>query len=299
MTEILKVQNVSKVFKGSTAVNDVSFSIKKGSITAILGPNGAGKTTTISMMLGLLECTKGTIRLFDKPPKDTAVKKKIGVMLQEVQILDGLNVGEVIDLFRSYYPAPMSKEELLAIAGLEKEMKKRVEKLSGGQKRRLGFAIALAGDPELLFLDEPTVGMDTTSRTLFWNQIKNFAKRGKTVIFTTHYLQEADTMAGRIILFNQGEIVADGSPEEVKHKLTKQTVSFIAEENHQDSMLRNLPGATDLYREEGRIYIVTENTDEVVSALYAQGVKLQGLKIDGGSLDQAFEELTLGNEKVV
>lgn len=299
MSQILQLQNVSKTFKDIQAVKDVSFSIERGSVTAILGPNGAGKTTTISMILGLLRCTAGTVRMFNKDPHDVEVRKRIGVMLQDIQILDGLNVGEVIDLFRAYYPHPMEKAELLQFSGLEKEVKKRVEKLSGGQKRRLGFAVALAGDPEILFLDEPTVGMDTTSRTLFWNTIREFAKQGKTVIFTTHYLQEADTMADRIILFNQGQIVADGTPEEIKNRLTQQTVSFTAEERYHEAELRGLAGAQDVYQKEGRWYIVTEDTDQVLAALYAQGLKISKVKVDSGSLDQAFEQMTNGTGQVI
>lgn len=299
MKQAVQLQNVTKSFKGHKAVNNVSFSIEQGSITAILGPNGAGKTTTISMILGLLECTTGTVQVLGKDPSSKEVKNRIGAMLQDIELLDGLSVGEIIDLFRSYYPAPLSKATLLQVAGLEQEAKKMVDKLSGGQKRRLGFAVALAGDPEILFLDEPTVGMDITSRNAFWETIKRFAKRGKTVIFTTHYLQEADLMAERIILFNQGQVVADGTPEEMKNKLTKQTLSFTAEEHHLKDQLRQLPGVQEVYQENGRLFLVAEDTDEVISALYAQGIKVKGLKIDHGSLDQAFEQLTNEKEQVI
>ncbi len=211
MQSLIQVNNVTKRFGKTTAVNNVSFTIEKGSTVAILGPNGAGKTTTISMMLGLLEPTEGRLTLFSEDPKEVAVRNRIGAMLQEVSVIDKLRGREVLELFRSYYTNPLSMEELISVTGLNDEMlKKWANKLSGGQKRRLGFALALAGNPDLLFFDEPTVGLDITARRNFWEKVNMLKEQGKTVIFTTHYLQEADDFSERIILFNNGEIIADG-----------------------------------------------------------------------------------------
>ncbi|MCY7759982.1 ABC transporter ATP-binding protein, partial [Bacillus inaquosorum] len=181
MNEAVSVSNVTKHFHQKTAVNNISFSIEKGEIAAILGPNGAGKTTVISMILGLLKPTKGEIKLFNRLPDDQRVREKIGVMLQEVSVMPGLKVNEILELFRSYYPNPLSMKELVSLTALTKEdLKTRAEKLSGGQKRRLSFALALAGNPELLIFDEPTVGMDTSSRHRFWQTIHGLADQGKT-----------------------------------------------------------------------------------------------------------------------
>ena len=182
MEKIIEVNDVSKTFKHKNAVNNVSFHVNKGEIVALLGPNGAGKTTTMSMMLGLKEPTEGKVSIFGKSPKHRDVRNSLGAMLQEVSVIDSITVEEAIELFRSYYTNPIEKETLLQLSNLESERKQRCEKLSGGQKRRLNFALALAGNPDLLFLDEPTVGMDITSRRTFWETIRKLASEGKTII---------------------------------------------------------------------------------------------------------------------
>jgi len=299
MESVVTLKNVTKAFKNKTAVDQVSFSIKKGEVVAILGPNGAGKTTTIMMMLGLLEPTSGDVSIFNCNPREKKVREKIGAMLQEVSVIDALKVKEIIHLFRSYYPNPMSFDELVAFTGLnEEDLKKRADKLSGGQKRRLGVALALAGNPDLIFFDEPTVGLDITSRKMFWSTVSELKERGKTIIFTTHYLQEADDVAGRIILFNNGTIVEDGTPAEIKAKLAKQSVSFISNEKISISELKQLSDASDVYKKNERIYIVTENTDGVLSALFEKKLKISGVQIEQGRLEEAFEQLTENKEVI-
>lgn len=291
----VELKNVSKSFKQCKAVHGVSFSIGQGEVVSILGPNGAGKTTAILMMLGLLECSEGEIALFGQHPKDQKIKKRIGAMLQEVSVLDGLTVEEVIDLFRSYYPQPLSLKDLLALSMLEKEGKKKTDKLSGGQKRRLNFALAMAGDPDLLFLDEPTVGMDTKSRRVFWEMMKRLSKEGKTIIFTTHYLQEADDISDRIILFKKGRIAAEGTPDEIKSLLSKKSVSFISDDPKAAESLKTSPLTTAVYQKGNRYYAETENTDAVLEFIFTNGLKMNDVMIDLGRLEEAFEQLT--NEK--
>ncbi|MFE8695471.1 ABC transporter ATP-binding protein [Cytobacillus sp. FJAT-53684] len=299
MDSIVLINHVTKTFKNKHAVNQVTFSIKKGETVAILGPNGAGKTTTMMMMLGLLEPTSGEVRLFNSHPREKKIRERIGAMLQEVSVIDALKVKEIIQLFRSYYPNPMSFEELVTFTGLsEDDLKRRANKLSGGQKRRLGFALALAGDPDLVFLDEPTVGLDITSRKLFWRTIGELKTRGKTIIFTTHYLQEADDVADRIILFNDGTIVEDGTPSEIKGKLSKQSVSFIAGEEISIYELTQLPNVSDVYKKEDRIYVVTDHTDNTLAALFDRKFKISGIQIEQGRLDEAFEQLTENREAI-
>ncbi|WP_139367239.1 ABC transporter ATP-binding protein [Metabacillus halosaccharovorans] len=299
MEPIIELNKVTKVFKNKTAVHEISFSIHKGEIVAILGPNGAGKTTTMNMMLGLLEPSEGNIQLFKKQPKDKFVREKIGAMLQEVSVINALKVKEVIHLFRSYYPNPLSFEELVDLTGFsQNECQKRANKLSGGQKRRLGFAIAMAGNPDVLFFDEPTVGLDVTSRKVFWNTVKELKQRGKTIIFTTHYLQEADDIAERVILFHEGKIVGDGTPLDIKSKLTKQAVTFSADSTIRYEELTVLPFVTDVYEKDGRFYVLTEQPDDCLKAIFAKGIPVRNIGVERGRLEDAFEQVMEKREVV-
>ncbi|MCY8033091.1 ABC transporter ATP-binding protein [Bacillus sonorensis] len=293
MDNVVSLTNVTKTFRQKTAVEHINFSIGKGEIVAILGPNGAGKTTTISMMLGLLKPTSGDITLFNSLPHEKQVREKIGTMLQEVSVTPGLRAGEIIELVRSYYPKPLSFQKLSALTGLtEKDVKTRAEKLSGGQKRRLSFALALAGDPELMIFDEPTVGMDITSRNRFWQTVKMLADRGKTIIFSTHYLQEADDAAQRILLFKDGRIVADGTPLQIKSKISKHSVSFMADPEQSLEKLYQHPEIGHIFRKNNRICIDTTNTDKILELLFTEKIGAYDIQIERGNLEEAFRQLT-------
>lgn len=295
MKYAVEIKKLTKVFKGKKAVDDVSFSIRRGEIVAILGPNGAGKSTTMLMMLGLLHPTSGDSKLFNADAQEKKVRERIGVMLQEVSLMDGLKVKELIHLFRSYYPNPLSFDKLIRLTGLsEVDLNKLTEKLSGGQKRRVGFALALVGNPNLLFFDEPTVGMDIAARKVFWRTVRELADKGKTIIFTTHYLQEADDIAERIILFNKGKVVADGKPEELKGNLLKQSVSFVVVDGlfSKEAFLR-LPHVSDAYVKNGRTFIITSDTDLILSKIFADKLAVHDIAIEKGRLEEAFEQLTL------
>lgn len=294
METIVEIKNLSKEFKGKKAVEDVSFTIQSGEVVAILGPNGAGKSTSILMMLGLLHPTSGTVALFKQPPMHQEVRERIGVMLQQVSLMDALKVKELLALFRSYYPNPLSMEEMIRMTGLhEQELNKRTEKLSGGQKRRVSFALAMAGNPDLVFFDEPTVGMDSTSRKEFWATVGQLAKQGKTVLFSTHYLQEADDVATRILLFNEGKLVADGCPSTIKQQLLKKTVSFKYGGNFPKEQYLAMNHVADIYEEKGRIVIQTEDTDCVLASLFMADEPVSDVSIDKGRLEDAFEKLTI------
>ncbi|MBC8078740.1 MAG: ABC transporter ATP-binding protein [Gorillibacterium sp.] len=302
MDAIIEVDRVSKNFKDKKAVDQVSFSIAKGSMVAILGPNGAGKTTILSMLLGLLEPSQGSVKLFGRSPKELEVRARIGAMLQEVSVMDRLKVREVIALIRNYYPKPMDMESLIQLTGLTSEdLDRYAEKLSGGQKRSLGFALALAGNPELIFFDEPTVGLDLTTRRRFWNSVRGLADQGKTILFTTHYLQEADDNANRILLFNSGALVADGTPDQIKSRIVKRSISFLTEQDSADFRLKvqALPSIDECYAKDGRIHATTENTDEALRAIFAEGLAVRDIRIDQGRLDEAFEQLTMNQEEAV
>lgn len=293
MSDVVSLTNVTKTFRQITAVDQIDFSIKKGEIVAILGPNGAGKTTTISMILGLLKPTAGNITLFDYMPHEKRVREKVGTMLQEVSVMPGLRAGEIIELIRSYYPKPLSFQKLRALTGLtDKDLKTQAEKLSGGQKRRLGFALALAGDPALMIFDEPTVGMDITSRNRFWQTVKTLAEQGKTIIFSTHYLQEADDAAQRILLFKDGSIVADGTPLQIKSRISKQSVSFIVDPEQSLERLYEYPEIEHIFRKNKRVYIETADTDKILELIFSEKIGVYDIQIERGNLEKAFRQLT-------
>ncbi|PEJ99225.1 ABC transporter ATP-binding protein [Bacillus toyonensis] len=286
MEKVIEINGVTKTFKHKNAVSNVSFHVDKGEIVALLGPNGAGKTTMISMMLGLKDPTEGTVSIFGKSPKHRGVRNSLGAMLQEVSVIDSITVEEAIELFRSYYTNPVAKETLLQLSNLESERKQRCEKLSGGQKRRLNFALALSGNPDLLFLDEPTVGMDITSRRTFW----------ETIILTTHYLEEADALANRILLFANGKIIADGTPDEMKATISRKTISFYSKEKIPKSLLKELPHVTEVQSNEGRFTLTTEDTDATLQAIYQKNLPVTNVSVERGSLDEAFEQF-VANQK--
>src|SRR5881409_1569952 len=223
---VVELTHVTKRYGDVEAVRDVSFQIEAGEIVAMLGPNGAGKTTSINLMLGLRNPTSGTARLFGLDPKDLKARSRIGVMLQESGVPGMLRVTEIVDLFRSYYPAPLPAAEAIAMAGLEEKARSLVKDLSGGQHQRLYLALAVCGNPDTLFLDEPTVGMDVEGRRRFIEEVAALAARGRTVVLTTHYLEEADQLAQRVIVINQGRVIADASPAAIKSQVAGKRITF-------------------------------------------------------------------------
>lgn len=291
MTAAINLDKVRKTYKGKTAVDGLSLTVDKGTVLALLGPNGAGKTTTISLILGLQRPTSGTVRLLGEDPRSVKVRDRIGAMLQEVSVIDNLKVSETIDLFRSYFSRPLPLEQLLLISGLQDEKNKLATALSGGQQRRLGFALAAAGDPEVIFLDEPTVGMDVTSRQLFWDTIRAMAARGKTVVLTTHYLEEADSLADRIVVINHGKVIADGTPSEIKATTTGRVISFTAGSGVTDASLRALPGVTDTEWNGRRVKLFSGDTDRLIVTLIQNGVDMRDIEIQSGGLEDAFQAL--------
>ncbi len=198
MTHAIELIGATKKYGSFEALNNVSFTIETGSLVAMLGPNGAGKTTSISLMLGLRRPTSGKALIFGEDPRHIATRRRFGAMLQESGVPQLLKVVELVELFRSYYPKPLPTDQVIKLVGLEEKRDSLVRDLSGGQTQRLYFALAICGDPEVLFLDEPTVGMDVEGRRTFLNAIRDFAAGGKTVLLTTHYLEEADDLAERV-----------------------------------------------------------------------------------------------------
>ncbi|PWW05598.1 ABC-2 type transport system ATP-binding protein [Paenibacillus cellulosilyticus] len=287
----IQLSNITKVYKGKKAVDGLSLNVEKGSVVALLGPNGAGKTTTVSMILGLIQPTSGSVKLLGGDPKDRSVRDRIGAMLQDVSVIDNLTVAETIDLFRHYYKTPLPLEQLLQISGLTNERSKMASTLSGGQQRRLGFAMAVAGDPEVLFLDEPTVGMDVTSRQLFWDTVKAMAGRGRTIVLTTHYLEEADQVADRIVVINDGKLAADGTPSQIKATTIGRTITFTAGSTVTNDHLYEIPGVTDAEWNGRRVRLYSNDTDRLIAELITRGVEMKDIEIQSGGLEEAFRSL--------
>jgi ABC-2 type transport system ATP-binding protein len=273
------------------ALRGVDLAIRAGEVVAMLGPNGAGKTTSISLMLGLRQPTAGQVRLFGLPPTDRRARSRCGVMLQESGTTAVLTVAEIVDLFRAYYPAPLPGERAIAMAGLAEQAGARVGTLSGGQRQRLYFALAICGNPEILFLDEPTVGMDVEARRAFVASIRTLAAAGKTIVFTTHYLREAEELAERIVVIDHGTVIADASPGELKARVPGKKITVIASRRLEKTDLDGLP-ARVLGLEGDRATLLSNEPATVLRELFRRGVDVVDLEVSGADLEEAFLALT-------
>src|SRR4029450_5609464 len=224
MIPVVELIAACKRYGAVEALRGIDLCIRPGEVVALLGPNGAGKTTTISLMLGLRRPTSGTARLFGLDPTNRRARSRTGVMLQESGVMGVLTVRETVRLFRSYYPCPLPLVQVLALAGLDEVADRRVMRLSGGQRQRLYFALAICGDPEVLFLDEPTVGMDVAARQAFLASMRDLAGAERTIVLTTHYLEEADALARRIVGIDHRRVIADAPPGAIQAPMPSQRV---------------------------------------------------------------------------
>jgi ABC-2 type transport system ATP-binding protein len=287
----VQVRDVVKWFGPNEAVKGVSFDVAQGEIVALLGPNGAGKTTTIAMLLGLRRPTSGEIRIYGGDPQAVASRQRMGVMLQESGAPPSLKVREIVTWFSRFYPHSIDPAAAIKAADLENKTEALIGTLSGGQKQRLYFALAVVGNPDLLFLDEPSVGMDVEARHAFWDEMKLLGQRGKTIILTTHYLEEADILANRIIVINQGQIVAEGTPSEIKNRVGGKHVRFRATDIT-PAEAQALPGVVSLTAKDGRFDLATNATETTVRALMQRSETVSDLEVMGAGLEEAFLEIT-------
>jgi ABC-2 type transport system ATP-binding protein len=288
---VVELVDVSKRYGDVQALQNVSLSIAAGEVVAMLGPNGAGKTTSISLMLGTRKPTSGTARLFGLNPRDLKARSRIGVMLQESGVPGMLKVEEIVSLFSSYYPAPLPTAQAIAMAGLEEKAKSLVKDLSGGQRQRLYLALAVCGDPDVLFLDEPTVGMDVEGRRRFLSEIAEFAARGRTVVLTTHYLEEADQVARRVIVIDRGQVIADSTPEGIKSRVAGKHVVFVTTQKLAETVLDGLP-LTGKQVEDHRVRLLTNEPETVLRELFRRGIEMRDLEVAGADLEEAFVAMT-------
>ncbi len=291
MDSIVELIAAHKSFRTVEALRGVDLAIHSGELVAVLGPNGAGKTTAISLMLGLRRPTRGRALLFGLDPTDRRARSRCGVMLQESGVMGALQVRELVRLFSSYYPRPMPVERAIALAGLEEQARTRADRLSGGQRQRLYYALAVCGDPELLFLDEPTVGMDVESRRAFLDSIRNFAASGRTIVLTTHYLEEADELAQRVVVIDRGRVLADASPTEIKARVPGRRVSFDCEPAPPAAALSGLP-VQGLEVRGSHVRFLTNRAEEVLAELFRRGTAIRNLEVVGADLEEAFLALT-------
>src|SRR6202162_760656 len=289
MTPAAQLVDATKKYGAVEALRGVTLEIELGEVVAMLGPNGAGKPTSISLLLGLRQPTSGKALLFGLNPTDINARSRIGVMLQESGIPTMLKVRELVDLFRSYYPRPMASDRAIAMAGLEEKANALVKELSGGQRQRLYFALAVCGDPEVLFLDEPTVGMDVEGRRSFIERIAEFARMGRTVVLTTHYLEEADQLGPRVIVIDHGLVIADASPDEIKSKGAGEGVRFKATLTDKD--LDGLPVTATTIADHS-VQLLTNQPEAVLRELFRKGIDISDLEVSGADLEDAFISLT-------
>ena len=273
------------------ALDHVTFDIQPGETVALLGPNGAGKSTAIDTMLGLRAPTSGEVRILGGSAAAAVAAGQIGGMLQTGGLPEGARVSELISLFRQLYRDRRSTTELLTLAGIADLADRRVEKLSGGQTQRVRFALALAGNAELLFLDEPTAALDVEARRHFWQSVDTIARQGATVLFATHYLEEADANATRIIVVNHGRVIADGTPAQIKAFTAIRTLRFSAQAPDPSELLK-LPGVTDVVVNGDAVTVRTSDADDTLPALYALGRQIKSMEVGGGGLEEALIALT-------
>jgi len=290
----IELIDATKKYGDFEALRSVSFAIEPGSVVAMLGPNGAGKTTSISLMLGLRQPTSGKALIFGEDPRHIATRRRFGAMLQESGVPQLLKVTELVELFRSYYPKPLPTRQVVHLAGLEQKADTTVKDLSGGQTQRLYFALAICGDPEILFLDEPTVGMDVEGRRTFLDAIRDFAAKGKTILLTTHYLEEADELAQRVLVIDKGALIADGSPEEIKSRVSGSKISFTSSAPLDAATLSGLPVSSSAVADH-RVTLMTSDPQAVLRELFRRQVDLSNLEVRGADLEEAFLSLTGGH----
>jgi len=292
---VVELQGAHKRFGRVEALRGIDLTVRAGEVVALLGPNGAGKTTAISLMLGLRAPTAGHARLFGLDPTDRRARSRCGVMLQDSGVTGALTVWEIVQTFSAYYPAPIATDRAIALAGLQDKANSRIGRLSGGQRQRLYFALAICGDPEVLFLDEPTVGMDVEARRAFLAGMRTASSAGKTIVLTTHYLEEADALAERIVVIDHGVVIADTSPRELKARVASKRVSFSVAVPLSDDALAGLP-VMSVQCSGPRVRLLSNTPEVVLRTLFERGVAITDLEVTGADLEEAFLALTRREE---
>lgn len=295
-TSVVGFESVTKSYGDVRAVDALTLDLHPGETVALLGPNGAGKSTTLDLLLGLKNADSGTVRVFGTSPREAIVAGRVGAMLQSGGLMDEVTVGELVKLACDLHPRPYRVTDVLARAGITQIADRKVNKLSGGQEQRVRFALATAGDSDLIVLDEPTTGMDVTARQAFWATMREQADQGRTVLFATHYLEEADAIADRVLVLHRGRLLADGTAAEIKARAGARRVAFDLEGPIDETPLRSLPYLTSIDVSGQTVRIQSADADATVHALYGLGVYPRNLEVAGLGLEQAFVAITAAEE---
>ncbi len=287
---LAELEGVTKRFGSVLALDEFDLQIRRGELVAVLGPNGAGKTTAISILLGLQQPDSGSARLFGQSPSQIEPRRQVGVMMQEAALAPELRVREQIDLMASYYPDPMTPDEALEMTGAAPLQKRTYGKLSTGQKRLVQFAVAVVGRPRLLFLDEPTVGLDIQNREMVWATLRRLLNDGCSIVLTTHYLEEAESLADKVAVLAKGRLIATGTVSEIRGLVVRKRIT--CRSTLPIEQLSTWPDVQTVTRDQHGLHITASNTENVVRRLLADDPDLQDLEVQRAGLAEAFTELT-------
>jgi len=292
MSVAICVEALTKKYKDVIAVNDISFNVEQGHCFGLLGPNGAGKTTTIEIMEGIIAPTSGSVLYKDKKNQskevDNSISQQIGIQFQHTALQDFLTVKETLKLFSSFYQHTLAQDEIIELCDLSAFLDRDNRLLSGGQRQRLLLALALINDPDIIFLDEPTTGLDPHARRKFWQLIKNIKAQNKTIILTTHYMDEAEQLCDDIVIMDQGKIIESGTPHQLLSKHFSDVFIYLPEQQIPLALVKKNQWAI----QSGRVEIKTTNVEQVLAMLMGNDVSLAGLHVKSANLDDLFLHLT-------
>lgn len=287
MQEVIRVENLTKSYKDVVAVDNINFAIQKGHCFGLLGPNGAGKTTTIEIMEGIIKATKGQVSYYDKPIDDS-MSQQIGIQFQHTALQDFLTVKETLNLFTSFYQHTVPHEDLIELCDLSEFLNRDNRLLSGGQRQRLLLALALINDPDIVFLDEPTTGLDPQARRNFWQLIKNIKARDKTVVLTTHYMDEAQQLCDDVLIMDHGQVIARGTPRQLLNEHFNEVFIYLPAEKIPQELCVQFNWQVN----EQQVEITTTDVEATIALLLAQNISLSGLHVKSPNLDDLFLKLT-------
>jgi ABC-2 type transport system ATP-binding protein len=294
-TTLASLKGVRKRFGQIQALDGFDISVNRGELLAVLGPNGAGKSTAIAMLLGLQTPDEGQAKLFDVPPQEIDARRRIGVMMQEVALPAVMRPRELLEQVASYYPVPYDIHSVIERLGLQSLMKRPYGKLSGGQKRQVQFALSICGRPELLFLDEPTVGLDVQAREALWKVIRELLHEGCSIVLTTHYLEEAEALANRVVVMARGRLVTSGSVDEIRANVSHKQVSCVTRLTA--DAVRTWPEVVQVELHRNRLQISTRSAEALLVRLFREDPALSDVEVKRAGLAEAFTELTNDKNK--
>lgn len=289
MTDIVRFQDVKKKYGQKEALKGLTFSVRKGELLALLGPNGAGKSTALNLLLGLKSHDSGLVEVFGKCPDSVEARHKIGSTLQELSFPSNMTIQELLHFTQSHYQKKGNLDLIVRNLQIENLLKRRAVGMSGGEKRKVGLAMALSGDPELLILDEPTTGMDIESRRDLWRVIEILVKEGRTIILTTHYLEEVEALAHRVVVIDEGVALFDGTVSEIKSKVEMKKVKFCTKCKNEE--LEHFSEIIKYTRKSNEVTVLTHNSDAFVRDLIMKNINFHELSIEIASLEEAFLEI--------